>query len=366
MSHAATYWAFAQQIRPATVKFVLVSLADAADQDGVCFPSIKHLCEMTCLDRKTVISALDQLEAEGLLVDTAKRVGRTGQVKVYRLNGMPSSSNHYVYRVTDDRTGEFYIGVRSCFNDPKADNYLGNGAWPMAARKSGAPLRKEIIASFSDRKEAEAHQAVVAERSLADPLCRNVRNEPKGGTVPKAERFRSSAETVPIFPSNSTDFPTEESRKRDTEPVMEPVKEPTSERERARRATHTSRIAPQDFEPEPGIIDAIRRERPDVDVQAQLARFRFHEFDRPRTDWQAAFAKFCLQAHRDDGGGALAWSEVLGLLSNSAGAAARAGPRVNAAVRAVGGWQRLGHMPQVGLNAVKPSFLKAYADVAHG
>lgn len=85
-------WAFGLDLKPATAKFVLVALADNADDEGRAFPSIQSLVAKTSLDRKTVIHALDQLECMQLVEDTGMRVGRTHQVKVYRLVGFVSNS----------------------------------------------------------------------------------------------------------------------------------------------------------------------------------------------------------------------------------------------------------------------------------
>ena len=85
MSVAALTWAFGLNLKPATAKFVLVALADNADDEGRAFPSVESLISKTSLDRKTVIRALDELEQMEVLTDTGSRVGRTKQVKVYRL-----------------------------------------------------------------------------------------------------------------------------------------------------------------------------------------------------------------------------------------------------------------------------------------
>jgi len=85
MSLVAISWVFKQEIKPSSLKFVLVALADCADDKGISWPSIDHIVETTCQDRKTVIKSLDDLESRGWLVDTGKRMGRTNQVKVYRL-----------------------------------------------------------------------------------------------------------------------------------------------------------------------------------------------------------------------------------------------------------------------------------------
>jgi hypothetical protein len=79
-------WAFNQDIKPSSVKFVLVSLGDNAQHDGLAWPSIAALSKKTGQDRKTVIGALDKLESMGYLSDSGKRTGKTGQVKVYKFN----------------------------------------------------------------------------------------------------------------------------------------------------------------------------------------------------------------------------------------------------------------------------------------
>lgn len=69
-------------------KLVLLSLADRAGEDHVCYPSIARLVEDTEMDRKTVLKIIDELIEDGLIVDTGERKGRTKQVKVYVLIGV--------------------------------------------------------------------------------------------------------------------------------------------------------------------------------------------------------------------------------------------------------------------------------------
>ncbi|OEC90459.1 helix-turn-helix domain-containing protein [Acinetobacter sp. YK3] len=69
-------------------KLVLLSLADRAGEDHVCYPSIARLVEDTEMDRKTVLKIIDELIEDGLIVDTGERKGRTKQVKVYILIGV--------------------------------------------------------------------------------------------------------------------------------------------------------------------------------------------------------------------------------------------------------------------------------------
>ncbi len=86
MSIKAMQWAFAQEL-PSARKFVLVALSDVANvQTGEAFPCLATIEAMTCLNRKTIIVSLDALEKDNLIVDTGKKAGRSGQVKVYKVN----------------------------------------------------------------------------------------------------------------------------------------------------------------------------------------------------------------------------------------------------------------------------------------
>jgi pyocin large subunit-like protein len=87
MSRQATEWAAGQRLPKAADKAVLWSLADACNKAGWdAFPSVAAIGLFTSLNRKQVIASLHRLEACGWIADTGRRVGKTRQVKVYRIN----------------------------------------------------------------------------------------------------------------------------------------------------------------------------------------------------------------------------------------------------------------------------------------
>ena len=92
MSLDATKWAWSQQIKP-TEKLLLLSLADRSGNDNTCFPSIERLNKDTGLNRKTIISNLENLRVKELIEDTGERVGRTRSVKKYKLIGVENMKN---------------------------------------------------------------------------------------------------------------------------------------------------------------------------------------------------------------------------------------------------------------------------------
>ena len=85
MSVQAMTWAFRQKMK-SSVKFVLITLCDYADAENRLWPSISDLVAKTCMDRKTIMAAIDTLEKNGYLIDTGERRGKTRQVKVYFVN----------------------------------------------------------------------------------------------------------------------------------------------------------------------------------------------------------------------------------------------------------------------------------------
>lgn len=52
---------------PPTPKAVLISLADNANDQGECWPSIPKICERTCFSERTVHGAIQWLESAGLV-----------------------------------------------------------------------------------------------------------------------------------------------------------------------------------------------------------------------------------------------------------------------------------------------------------
>jgi len=98
MSWVALGWASKQKPGRVADKMVLIALADRHNEESdVSYPSVAWLADFSCLDRKTVVAALNRLESAGLISDSGQRVGKTKQVKAYSLaindteKGMPKA-----------------------------------------------------------------------------------------------------------------------------------------------------------------------------------------------------------------------------------------------------------------------------------
>ena len=72
----------------ATQKLVIISLADQANDEGVCWPSVASLTRRTCLSERAVRNALRDLEDGGYL-KTHAREGRSSYYTVTPARGAP-------------------------------------------------------------------------------------------------------------------------------------------------------------------------------------------------------------------------------------------------------------------------------------
>ena len=67
-------------------RLVLLALADRANKENTCFPSIARVVKDTGMDRKTVMNTINDLINLGLVSDTGERKGGTNQVRVLKIN----------------------------------------------------------------------------------------------------------------------------------------------------------------------------------------------------------------------------------------------------------------------------------------
>lgn len=218
MSFDAIRWALAQPVEKSSSKFVLVAMADCVnnDADMVCWPSAAHLSRVTALDQKTVVEALKRLRATGFITATGEKRGPTRQVVAYRLTtpggteaATAPETYTYLYQLTDPKTGEFYIDVRTSKVPPSADfSYRGRGPWCQMKRLAGAPLTRVILGEFGTAEEAaQAHRLAIQE-AFMDAKCMNKEGlkTPETGLV-RGDELRP--EPHPNLEGNSPEIPVE-------------------------------------------------------------------------------------------------------------------------------------------------------------
>jgi len=79
---------------------------------------------------------------------------------------------HYVYRLDDPLTGEFYFGSRSCIGKIEDDSYMGSYCtWKP---EDGSRLIKTILKSnFRKRETAIRYESKIIKQNINNPLNRN-------------------------------------------------------------------------------------------------------------------------------------------------------------------------------------------------
>jgi DNA-binding transcriptional ArsR family regulator len=90
MSIRAIAWALQVRTGSPTTKLVLIKLADNANDDGVCWPSMSHIARHTELSRSTVVRHIAALEAAGLVIVTRRSQDGVQLPSHYKLVMMPN------------------------------------------------------------------------------------------------------------------------------------------------------------------------------------------------------------------------------------------------------------------------------------
>lgn len=230
-------------------KMVLLALADAANDEGLCWPSVATIYKKCSMAERTVRKTFARLVELGHLT-IHERVGRSNYFTVHPIGAVPVSL-HYVYRLTDARSGEFYIGVRSCSGSAETDEYWGSGTWAKARSKQ--ELRKEILETFADRLAAQTRERELTRAAIHSPLCRN--QKVGGSDHSSGWHADTPARGAPLIPLHNVhtppapDAPPPLHVVQDTPArgapinIIEPSVEPPINRQRARGVGKVSRGA---------------------------------------------------------------------------------------------------------------------------
>ena len=117
MSRHATEWAWKTNPGSSSLKLILLSMADRADEYNLCYPSIERLVTDTSLNKKTVQAGLISLIGMGLISDTGERKGATRRVRVFSLN-IPKNGN-VPEKGNIPKNGKLNDPKNGKLNDPK-------------------------------------------------------------------------------------------------------------------------------------------------------------------------------------------------------------------------------------------------------
>ena len=141
---------FVTHVESSTERLLLLAYASHCGQgDLLAWPSRNRIHDLTLLDLKTISATTKRLVTRGVLVDTGKRVGATGRVRVYRLELSNESKSGPI------KSGHFRNDSKSGINPIVPSNESDNGL--VNQTKSGT--RKESLNQSGKREEAKAPSA---------------------------------------------------------------------------------------------------------------------------------------------------------------------------------------------------------------
>lgn len=160
---------------------MLLGLAECASRGhGLAFPSIAELVEFSSLDRKSVIANLDKLEKAGFIQDTGRKVGRTGQIKVYQLS-VPKTEPSQKRNSSEIPANSPKNGTRNKsepVKEAKASYQIAIDLWNELSPSSGIPAvrvlnnsRKQMFLA-REKEHGLATMLEAVRRVHGSPWCR--------------------------------------------------------------------------------------------------------------------------------------------------------------------------------------------------
>lgn len=173
MSNEAITWAFKQDL-PMNEKFVLVALADYADENFTCYPSYAKTAERVNCHRTTVIKLIKKLVGRGVLEIISSSSGR--------------SSNRYKIVLDWAERSQIATSSESLL---VADYYLcgSPGATSVVARSLPYPSYNPHITNRSQEPEAKASEdksSVAKEKPIQQQVTEWVYDKTNGSINFKA------------------------------------------------------------------------------------------------------------------------------------------------------------------------------------
>ena len=129
-------------------RLVLLALADRANKENTCFPSIARVVKDTGMDRKTVMNTINDLIALGLVSDTGERKGGTNQVRVLKINIVEQESYQQKYQLSPNKQCE--ISKETVVNLP-----INGVEFPSNGGKFGTQNLKESLIKSKDNLNSE-------------------------------------------------------------------------------------------------------------------------------------------------------------------------------------------------------------------
>ena len=149
MSVNATRFAWecdlSKTIKRSAKRLVLLALADRANRENTCFPSIARVVKDTGMDRKTVMNTINDLITLGLVSDTGERKGGTNQVRVLKINVVSDKQESYPQDDKETSNKQCEISKETVVNLP-----INGVEFPSNGGKFGTQNLKESLIKFKN------------------------------------------------------------------------------------------------------------------------------------------------------------------------------------------------------------------------
>ena len=129
-------------------RLVLLALADRANKENTCFPSIARVVKDTGMDRKTVMNTINDLITLGLVSDTGDRKGGTNQVRVLKINVVEQES--YPQEGKNSSNKQCVISKETVVNLP-----INGVEFPINGGKFGTQNLKESLIKYKNNLNSE-------------------------------------------------------------------------------------------------------------------------------------------------------------------------------------------------------------------
>lgn len=131
-------------------RLVLLALADRANKENTCFPSIARVVKDTGMDRKTVMSTINDLITLGLVSDTGERKGGTNQVRVLRINVDSDKQESYPQEDRESSNKQGEISKETVVNLP-----INGVEFPSNSGKFGTQNLKQSLIKSKNNLNSE-------------------------------------------------------------------------------------------------------------------------------------------------------------------------------------------------------------------
>lgn len=162
-----------------SAKFVLIAITDCT-RDGVAYPTMRYIRDITGYDERTVKGAVDRLIVAGLLIDTKDRVGRNRTVKVFMVNLPPRPRANKSIRPTPTNMPKLPrepVGEQTSAMLPPPTKLPGFGNDRKTVERTPPKVAVNPVTETNTPEDAYASSSPKAPRSAF--------RKPKGGPLPE-------------------------------------------------------------------------------------------------------------------------------------------------------------------------------------